>query len=60
MPPPAGKPLMKYPSWRILPYDPYYAGPPKYNPYTLRMGLAPLSPSTWSSAYNYDPYDIPG
>ena len=60
-PPPAGVPMKKYPTWRILPYDPYYVGPPKSDPHALRTGqIAPLSPSVWSSTYKYDAYDIPG
>jgi len=58
-PAPAGTPLGKYPDWRILPYDPYKIGKGKvYDPHTLRMGIAPLSPSSWSSTYAYDPYDM--
>jgi hypothetical protein len=60
LPPPTGVPLMRYPDWRILPYDPYYAGPPVYDPFMLRTGLAPGSVISWSSRYKPDPYDIPG
>jgi quinol-cytochrome oxidoreductase complex cytochrome b subunit len=59
-PPPAGTPLQKYPDWRILPYDPYYKGPRKNNPFQLHMNVAPLSPSVWSSTYSSEPYDLTG
>ena len=60
LPPPSGMPLGGYPNWRILPYDPYYTGPPVYDPYTLRVGLSPGSVISWSSKFKPDPYDIPG
>lgn len=59
-PPPSGEPIGKYPDWRILPYDPYYKGPRKNDPYKLMTRVAPLSPSTWSSAYSSEPYDLTG
>lgn len=59
-PAPAGTPMGKYPDWRILPYDPYKIGTGKvYDPYTLRMGIAP-KPISWSSKHVVEPYDIPG
>ena len=61
LPPPTGVPPFRVPNWRILPYDPYYTGPPVSDPYTLFTGkVAPLSPSSWSSRFKPDPYDIPG
>lgn len=60
LPPPSGKPIGNYPTWRILPYDPYYTGPPVYDPTQLVTRIAPSSPSSWSSTFKPDPYDIPG
>ena len=57
-----GVPPRQYPSWRILPYDPYKIGqPPVYDPSTLHLGdLAPRAPGVWSSSYTPSPYSIPG